>query len=71
MLQYLIEHMCRFIFCIIIDKTVNDNDDLYGYDEEENDDDDDDDDEELLHLLPEHYLAVGDVAIANANINDI
>ena len=35
--------MCRFIFCIIIDKTVNDNDDLYGYDEEENDDDDDDD----------------------------
>ena len=39
--------MCSFLFCIIIDKTVNDNDDLcggddlYGYDEEEDDDDDD------------------------------
>ena len=40
-------------------------------DSEEDDDDDGDDDEELLHLLPEYYLAVDDVAIANANINDI
>ena len=39
--------MCRFKFCIIIDKTGDKNDDcyggddLYGYDEDENDDDDD------------------------------